>query len=158
MTLVYFSAWLAAACFFIGRLRFQISSAERNRIQHRLDIVGVIILWIHIALAYAIAHDGSHEAAVEHVASRTQEMIGIHSGLGIYANFAVALSWTWLATLQAYTSAKLTFAINGFLWLMFLAACIPFATFYSASFFTALAIFCIGTQRFPLAIRNRPGK
>lgn len=150
---VYFTAWLATLLFLGSRLRISFFPSQF------WDRVGVVCLWIHIVVAYALTHGWSHQLAVEHVARRTDEMTGIRSGFGIYLNFLVAIVWTWLAyaarteslvpaTVESSPQASglrnwrinWRIAVEVFLGLMFFSASVVFADWASAVCFSILWI------------------
>lgn len=139
---VYLTAWLASLLFFVSRAELNRWIPAWPRVRRLLDSSGAVLLWGHIMVAYWITHQGSHAAAVQHVAERTEQMTGIRSGLGIYANFAVAIAWSAAALWPARHewSPHVVRAIEVFLWLMFLSACIPFAQPASAVVFTLVAM------------------
>jgi hypothetical protein len=55
--------------------------------------IGCGIYLIHVLIAFHLLHAWSHTAAYEHVMKRTQEMIGIASGIGLYVNYAFGVLW-----------------------------------------------------------------
>lgn len=132
--LVFVSAWLAAALFFWARLH-GLSEASKKR----LDRSGTVLLWLHILIAYVLTHQGSHSAAMEHVAIRTEETVGIRSGLGIYANFLTAFLWPLCAfDCIPFHSPMMRQITEGFLWMMFISASVVFADRTSAILFAVL--------------------
>ncbi len=140
--LVHVSAWLASILFLAARTHWVSANLRK-----RFDQLGVAVLWVHIAIAYALVHNGSHLAAVEHVALRTQESIGIQTGIGIYANFFAALLWGLIAYgVIVHRQLKLLWISESFLWLMFFSASILFAERYSAAVFTLLFLVVVSSH------------
>ncbi len=148
---VYLSAWMTSLLFFASRARLVLWLPRWCRLRWALDIAGIASLCVHIVSAYWLAHDWSHDAAIEHVAQRTYDLIGIRSGLGIYANFFVVIAWTVLALAErrklqgsrpckeeCWGNARLGLEI--FLWLMFISASIVFAKPISAAVFSMIAL------------------
>ncbi|MEC8554987.1 MAG: hypothetical protein VXZ82_08285 [Planctomycetota bacterium] len=134
--LVFVSAWLAAALFFWARLH-----GLREAPKKRLDQSGAVLLWLHILIAYVLTHQGSHSAAVEHVAIRTEETVGIRSGIGIYANYLTAFLWSLCAfTCITSHSQMMRWMIEGFLWMMFISASVVFAERTSSIVFAVLSL------------------
>lgn len=108
------------------------------------------MLWVHIGVAYWLAHDWSHAEAMEFVAERTESMIGVRSGVGIYANFVVALVWSGLVCRVFFSrrdtgsrQSRIGWLAECFLWAMFFSAAVVFAKPISAACFLALFA-CVG--------------
>ena len=143
---MYATAWISALLFFASQLssaRIPITSASWRLYLSRL---GAGVMWLHIGCAYWLTHAGSHRAAVEHVANRTEEFLGLRSGLGIYANFLAALAWSWLALSSSRMTLAKRVAIV-FLWCMWISATIIFAQPVSRLFFAALVVAILAANR-----------
>jgi hypothetical protein len=56
--------------------------------------VGCIFFLLHVAFAFAFYHHWSHAHAFEVTARRTQEMLGVRFGEGIYFSYLFAILWT----------------------------------------------------------------
>lgn len=142
---VLISAWIASVLFFLSRANATRWVSVWPRVAIWLNQTGAVAMWVHIFIAYWIAHGGSHEVAVEHVAKRTYEAVGLQIGIGIYANFAVAMVWTTTA-FACKQGGELESPGRGrvfsevFLWFMFLCATIPFAHRWTAAVFSCLAV------------------
>lgn len=67
---------------------------------------------LHLAAAFQFYHAWSHTAAWKHTANRTQEVIGIHWGGGLWFNYlftiawGIDVAWSW-AQPTAYEKASL---------------------------------------------------
>jgi hypothetical protein len=55
--------------------------------------VGYVCFLLHLAAAFHFVHGWSHDSAVSETARRTDEVIGLHWGGGVYVNYAFALAW-----------------------------------------------------------------
>ena len=49
--------------------------------------VGAFIMAIHIVCSYGIAHEWSHQAALDHTANETLDVVGVAVPHGVYVNF-----------------------------------------------------------------------
>lgn len=141
---VYVSAWVSSFCFFASRSNL----ISLNPYLRFVDATGCVILWLHILLAYYFVHDGSHSAAVAHVAERTRDTVGIETGVGIYANFLVAGVWSALLLMESSSRLRRR-AAEAFLWVMFISASILFAQWQSASAFTVIVLLVGISHLFP---------
>lgn len=86
---------------------------KRPKQQSHLEIAsGVWLIGSFASLLHAIAtmvlvHQGSHDAAVEHTAQQTEDLLGIAVGSGIYFNYVFVLVWLldafwWTAAPRSY--------------------------------------------------------
>jgi hypothetical protein len=89
--------------------------------------LGWLMLLVHFAIAFGVAHSWSHAAAVEHV----REVGG--SGAGIAVNYLFALvwgadaAWWWVnATSRANRPRWVAFTVHGFLLFVVLNATVVF--------------------------------
>lgn len=71
-----------------GVLPWQLSSLARV-----LWSVGCGIFVLHVLLAFGVYHHWSHAEAWEHTATRTRELTGWDSGVGLYFNYLILLLW-----------------------------------------------------------------
>lgn len=131
--------------FFLSRANATRWVSVWPRVASVLNQTGAIAMWIHIIIAYWLAHGGSHTAAVEHVARRTYDAMGWQSGIGIYANFVVTLVWTVTAFadkqfVERDHLRRARVFSEVFLWFMFLCATIPFAQPLTAAVFSCVAV------------------
>ncbi|MEM8733648.1 MAG: hypothetical protein AAGG44_05485 [Planctomycetota bacterium] len=143
---VYATAWLSAAAFFLSRwkrlLRYWDLSTRTP------SMLALLLLVIHITVSYHWAHDWSHRQAAEHVAQRTEEMIGLRSSLGLYANFGVVIVWAMQLALfsprttrEPKNKQQVAFLMAEiFLWFMFLNAAIVFAIWPTRVVFIFFAV------------------
>jgi hypothetical protein len=58
-----------------------------------VSFAGLALLVVHIALAYAVRHGWSHDAAVRATAAQTAAVYGLDWGGGIYVNYLFTLVW-----------------------------------------------------------------
>jgi hypothetical protein len=136
-----------------------------------LNRLGAICLCIHILISYWLEHHWSHLAAIEHVADRTHQAIGVRSGLGIYANFFTAAVWMFSAYFggphrrrSGSPQARIFRSrISGFnflselyLWTMFLQASIVFAQPWTAlTFGLSAALVLLSLYHLPARTNHR---
>ena len=99
---------------------------------------GCLAYLLHVICAFAFYHHWSHTDAYETTAKRTAETVGLHSGMGLYANYVFTLVWVadvcwwWLRNEQyALRSKVIAGAIQGFLGFMAFNATVVFATGFS---------------------------
>src|SRR5258708_31308395 len=59
--------------------------------QRGLWTLGCLLLWAHVACAFAVYHHWSHDDAYARTARETAEMIGVDWGGGIYFNYLFVL-------------------------------------------------------------------
>ena len=137
MNPVYVSAWIAATLFFVSRVDPFTIGGRWAKARRSFECIGIAVLWIHIVLAYRLAHHWSNDAALKHVAERTQEVVGIDSGIGLYVNFLTAVLWSYSAV-AAPRQSLLRRGIEVYLWLMFISAAIIFARWRASIAFAAL--------------------
>lgn len=92
---LFATIWLALAAFVIAEAvrRQAVPGQPPARWWAPLSLAGLALLVVHIALAYAIRHGWSHEAAVHATARQTAAVYGLDWGGGIYVNFLFALAW-----------------------------------------------------------------
>lgn len=85
-------------------------------------------------------------------------MIGIRNGMGIYANFLVALVWSVQAFFRDSLQSRAAVPLEIFLWTMFIAASIPFAQRSTALAFSAMVFLVALSHLFPTRPRSRAGE
>lgn len=93
--IIRWTARLFVACY-VGRLCVDaIGSPDTNslRIARWLWTCGCAIYFVHVAAAFHWMHQWSHASAYEHVLTRTTEMTGFTSGIGLYVNYAFGVLW-----------------------------------------------------------------
>ena len=89
--LVALTIWTALAlyvCGEYGRTRLPPASWARP-----VWLVGALVYLGHVAAAFGIHHDWSHEAAYAYIAARTRELLGVNWGGGIWFNYAFTAIW-----------------------------------------------------------------
>ncbi len=119
------------ACLAVG-YGLQFRGMPRNsRVLAGLWVLGASLTTLHIGLALWAFHDGSHANAVASTAQRTEDLLGLRVGAGIYANYVFALVWWWDAAVRWSGWERIPFwcqaAIDGFLIAMAIFASIVFA-------------------------------
>jgi hypothetical protein len=143
MTVALFvTIWLALVAFVAteaGR-RPASSGMTPARWLDAVSLAGVVLLIVHIALAYAVRHAWSHDAAVRATAEQTASVYGLDWGGGIYINYAFALvwavdAWQWSA-LPAAAAARAP------------AVRLALRVFYGVIIVNAAVIFVPGPRRF----------
>jgi hypothetical protein len=79
--------------------------ARRDLRLRWLWTLGCLLLWAHVASAFAFYHHWSHDDAYMRTARETADTVGIDWGGGIYFNYLFMLLWTfdvaWWWTLPA---------------------------------------------------------
>jgi hypothetical protein len=83
-------------------------------------LLGAFVYLAHVATAFGIHHDWSHEAAYAYTAARTEALLGLHWGGGLWVNYAFTAIWVgegiwWqlLPTRHARRPAAWTTMIRG---------------------------------------------
>ena len=56
-------------------------------------LLGALVYLAHVAAAFAIHHDWSHAAAYSYTAARTDALIGLDWGGGLWVNYAFTAIW-----------------------------------------------------------------
>ena len=56
-------------------------------------LLGALVYLGHVAAAFEIHHDWSHAAAYDHTAVRTEALVGLDWGGGIWVNYAFTAIW-----------------------------------------------------------------
>lgn len=86
--------------------------SQRNRIVAAIWLLGCVAMWVHVAVAFHLAHAWSHAAAFEHTAQRTRELLGTAYGAGVWFNYGFLAIWTvdavvccWAATRKSAVAA-----------------------------------------------------
>ena len=101
-----------------------LASARGGRLERGLWTVGCILLWAHVAVAFAVYHHWSHDDAYTRTARETAQAVGIDWGGGLYFNYLCLLLWTfdviwWWARPTAYRG-------RSWIWQFFLQAYLAF--------------------------------
>lgn len=91
--------WLALACFVAGHAG--ISRQRQTGLPPAwawpLWCLGLVACGVHVVIAMAVHHQGSHWAAVRETARQTEAVYGLSWGGGIYVNYLFV--GVWLAEL-----------------------------------------------------------
>lgn len=139
MNAVSFSADIAALLY-TGSWLLLCSSGNnetvglRTRRSNLMYALGAAVMGVHILLAYAISHQFSHAAALEHTADETHRVVGLRFAAGLYVNFVflfiyvVDAYWRWKCGTSPLhrTPKSLAFTVDGFLIAIVLMATIVF--------------------------------
>ena len=119
---------LSMLCY-LARLLTAIRFGQPNVLIARVPTRGECIFWtlgcvlylVHVACAFAYAHDWSHAAALEHTAIETERIAGIRRGEGLWVNYVFTIVWIadasrlWIAQRhQRETHRKADWAVHGF--------------------------------------------
>lgn len=153
--IVYLTAWLAMAGYFVALVAPPASSWRR-----RLWTFAWLVFLTHVAAAFQFVHHWSHVEAATATDRRALELIGRPAPNGIYYNYAFLLVWTfdvawlWLAP-QSYARRPrpIGWLIHGFLLFIVVNATIVFGhgpvrwLFVGALAATAKVVLQRATQR-----------
>jgi hypothetical protein len=78
----------------VGLLLFREGGRERRyRVARAVYTAGCGLIWVHVALAFQVAHGWSHADAVRVTAARTADLTGVQSGFGVYLNYLFLTVW-----------------------------------------------------------------
>jgi hypothetical protein len=72
-----------------------LDSTRCERFQRSLWTLGCLLLWAHVASAFAFYHHWSHDDAYLRTARETASTVGINWGGGIYFNYLFLLLWAF---------------------------------------------------------------
>lgn len=124
--------YVASVC---AQLRYGRSPQRRTtRIARALWTIGCAAFIAHVLLAFHFFHNWSHADAWRETARQTAELTGVHSGFGLYLNYAFTLiwltdtAWWWLGGLAAYARRAwaIDAALHGFFAFMAFNATVVF--------------------------------
>jgi hypothetical protein len=99
--------------------------------------IGCGLLVVHVLVAFATVHGWSHREAFDHTAARTQQVIGIDWGGGLFFNYALTL--IWIADVAAWwqrgpdkspRSRKISWSVQLFVAFMIINATVVFGPPY----------------------------
>lgn len=93
---VAWTARLAVACYLCRVLldfRFSVRSRNSLRLARWFWTLGCLFNLAHLACAFELVHEWSHQQAYHHTAGRTAEFIGVEWGGGIYINYVFTALW-----------------------------------------------------------------
>jgi hypothetical protein len=108
---LYITIWIALGCFVAAEAgrRPALTGRPPSRWTSPVSAIGLVLLVVHIALAFDVRHGWSHAAAVESTARQTVAVYGLDWGGGIYVNYLFAGVWAvdaWLWHTAAASSAR----------------------------------------------------
>ena len=142
VTLMFWTARAAAALFAAALALLLLGGGRswRYPAARAAYTAGCGLLWVHVGLAFHVAHGWSHADAVRVTAERTAELTGVRSGFGVYLNYLFMAVWAadaaywWRAGHARYLGRPrgVTLVVHGFL--LFIA-------------FNAAVVFVAGTAR-----------
>ena len=96
MTLVLFGTiWISLLLFCVG----EVGRRDRDAGRAAAPVTwwayanGALLLVVHIAIAMAVAHNWSHQSAIDATARQAYAVYGLNWGGGVYANYAFAVVW-----------------------------------------------------------------
>jgi hypothetical protein len=96
---------------------------------------GFFLYLAHVATAFHFRHHWSHDAAYEETARQTAELFGIHSGAGLYCNYAFTAVWAfdviwiwWNAETYRQRRGWITVIIHSFMAFLFFNAIVVFVS------------------------------
>src|SRR5262249_18531621 len=82
--------------------------------------IGCTAFLAHVICAFSFYHHWSHSAAYEETARRTEELVGVYWGGGLYLNYLFAVLWTvdvvyWWRNLDRSRGRRIRIAIQVYL-------------------------------------------
>ena len=96
---------------------------------------GFLLYLAHVTAAFHFRHHWSHSAAYEETARQTAALFGVHSGVGLYANYVFTAIWAldviwmwWSPDTYRRRPRWIAVAIHGFIAFMFFNATVVFVT------------------------------
>ena len=143
-----------AALFYAARVLADVADVGSLRLRRVFWTLGLAFFVLHVAAAFQLVHHWSHEAAWQATADRTAEIVGWHSGAGLWANYvftavwlADVVAWWWMgpATPRRFPGLQLGIQV-AFAFLWFNATAVfgpPFWRPIVAIFALAIAIACV---------------
>jgi hypothetical protein len=78
--------------------------------------VGLLLLILHTFAAFHAVHGWSHQAAFDHTAERSSELVGIRAGWGLYLNELAIAAWLIDVVLAWRQSLSPISALSPTLW------------------------------------------
>ncbi len=108
--------------------------ARRPILARFLYTLGLVLLFIHVALAYHFFHHWSQAHVLQHTADQTFAMTGVRSSAGVYLNYLfmglwlIDAIWWWGRPAGAYRlrHKSITLSLHGFLLFIIVNAAIVF--------------------------------
>jgi hypothetical protein len=96
---LYWTIWIALALFAAGEAgkRALRSGRPVRPLAWFGWTAGLALGIVHTAMAFALRHEWSHEAAVESTARQAEAVYGLAWGGGLYVNYAFLGVWAWEA-------------------------------------------------------------
>ena len=135
MTYVYATIWVAIVLFMAGESgrTFWGSRSKPPRWTWWMFFTGWMVAVVHTVLAFAVAHDWSHAAAVRDTARLTREMYGVEFDAALYMNYVFLAVWLadvcwWAAAPPGYVRpATATWTLRAFYIIFLFNAMVVFA-------------------------------
>ena len=117
---LYSTIWIALTLFVLG---------ERPG-AWRVSVAGLVLAFVHTALAMGGVHGWSHARATSATAVQTEAVYGLAWGGGVYVNYAFLAAWAWHVRRRARTQRPtLTdVLLRAFLFVVIFNASVVFAS------------------------------
>jgi hypothetical protein len=92
---LYATIWTAMAFFVAGEVgKARDPRRGADGWGWRIWMAGAVLCAVHMAIAMAVRHGWSHQAAVEATARQTARVYGVDWGGGLHVNYAFLAAWT----------------------------------------------------------------
>lgn len=131
---LYSTIWVAMALFVAGEWGKRTASPPAT-LWWRAWAAGALLSAIHIPIAFAVAYDWSHGAAVAETARRTAGVYGLEWGGGVYINYLFVVAWFgevawWRVSPATYfaRARSINLVLRAFYLVMIVNACVVFAS------------------------------
>ena len=138
--MLFWTIWIALILFVIGEVG--------NRRTRWVSACGLVLLVVHIVIAFGSRHGWSHDAAMRDTARQTAAVYGLDWGGGIYANYLFVAAWMRLLW---RTGPVLTWVLRALILVVILNAAVIFAPMPRRALGIAivLALVCVWFERLP---------
>lgn len=128
------TAWLAMGCYFAAAGSW-LSGFKESRARG-FWTAGFLAYSAHVACAFGLYHDWSHDRAYADTAKQTADLFGWDWGGGLYFNYAFTVAWAadvvgWWWCGARRLPRRLEFVWQGFFLLMVANATVVFGTGWS---------------------------
>jgi hypothetical protein len=127
------AAWVATGAWVASEWRRLRQGAADAQVARAWQ-AGAVAMLVHVALAFGLVHDWSHDSARAEVARETLDRMGAAVGEGVWVNYAFLLIWgadaAWWRLRPASYAARprrLDAAMRAFVAFMFLNGAVVFA-------------------------------
>jgi hypothetical protein len=89
------TAWLSFALYVASEALLSCRTDSRAKVARWMNSLGCAAMFVHIAFAFHLRHDWSHDAARADTARQTAAVTGLNWGGGVYINYLFGLVWLW---------------------------------------------------------------